>query len=156
MHFREITSFLSYAWCKDKKNPSKEDISLWREGSKFFCQMSHVHLCVSVSTKFVTFLGLHSFYGNGLMSPSGHFLRHPFIDLRFISNSYHVKFQCNKINWALQSLRLKGKFLMQFTKTIFYFRFVFYFCTLLVLNGVILNLSPFMYQQHLSTRQKAF
>ena len=47
---------------------------------------------------FVTFLGFHSFYGNGLMSPSGHFLGHPFIDLRFISNSYHVKFQCNKIN----------------------------------------------------------
>ena len=31
----------------------KGDISLWREGSKCFCPMSHVHFCVSVSTQFV-------------------------------------------------------------------------------------------------------
>ena len=40
-----------------KKNPlfllhQKGDISLWREGSKYFCPMSHVHSCVSISTPF--------------------------------------------------------------------------------------------------------
>ena len=30
----------------------KGDIYLWREGSKPFCHMSHVHFCVSVSTQF--------------------------------------------------------------------------------------------------------
>ena len=49
-----------------KKNPlflvhQKGDIFLWREGSKSFCHMSHVHFGVSVSTQFVAFLeALHN------------------------------------------------------------------------------------------------
>ena len=43
-----------------KKSPfllhQKGDITLWREGSKSFCHMSHVHFCVSVSTQFGVFL----------------------------------------------------------------------------------------------------
>ena len=34
----------------------KGDIYLWREGSKSFCHMSHVHVCVSVSIQFEVFL----------------------------------------------------------------------------------------------------
>ena len=34
----------------------KGDIFLWREGSKSFCHMSHVHFGVSVSAQFVAFL----------------------------------------------------------------------------------------------------
>ena len=33
----------------------KGDIYLWREGSKSFCHMSHVHFCVFVSTQFLAF-----------------------------------------------------------------------------------------------------
>ena len=41
-----------------KKNPlflthQKGDIFLWREGSKSFCHMLHIQLCLSVSTQFV-------------------------------------------------------------------------------------------------------
>ena len=44
-----------------KKHPlfsahQKGDIFFWREGSKSFCHMSHVHFCVSVSTQFLAFL----------------------------------------------------------------------------------------------------
>ena len=40
-----------------KKDPlfllhQKGDISLWREGSKYFCHMSHNDFCFSVSTQF--------------------------------------------------------------------------------------------------------
>ena len=34
----------------------KGDIYLWKEGSKSFCPMSHVHFCVSVSIQFEVFL----------------------------------------------------------------------------------------------------
>jgi len=34
----------------------KGDIFFWREVSKSFCHMSHVHFCVSVSTQFLAFL----------------------------------------------------------------------------------------------------
>ena len=39
----------------------KGDIFFWREGSKSFCHMSHVHYGVSVSTQFVAFFeALHN------------------------------------------------------------------------------------------------
>ena len=51
-----------------KKNPlflahQKGDIFLWGEGSNFFCPMSHVHFCVSVSTQFVHFCIIILYFG---------------------------------------------------------------------------------------------
>ena len=40
---------------------AKKDIFLWGEGSKSFCNISHIHFCVSVSTQFVAVLeALHN------------------------------------------------------------------------------------------------